>query len=85
VLDVRERPERAAARDRTGGRAGEALSVEDIAGRLDDRFRFLRVLGSLDPVSHGIAVNADPCHEVAMYMKTEILRIISELSEPFAP
>jgi phosphatidylserine/phosphatidylglycerophosphate/cardiolipin synthase-like enzyme len=32
------------------------------------------VLGSLDPVSHGIAVNADPCRQIALFVKTEILR-----------
>jgi phosphatidylserine/phosphatidylglycerophosphate/cardiolipin synthase-like enzyme len=40
------------------------------------------VLGSVDPVTHGITVAADPTGDLARYMKTEIDRIISHLSEP---
>ena len=43
------------------------------------------VLGSVDPVTHGVAVAAQPVEELARYMKAEIQRIITELSEPYVP
>jgi phosphatidylserine/phosphatidylglycerophosphate/cardiolipin synthase-like enzyme len=43
------------------------------------------VLGSVDPVSHGVAVAAQPVEELARYMKAEIQRIITQLSEPYVP
>jgi phosphatidylserine/phosphatidylglycerophosphate/cardiolipin synthase-like enzyme len=43
------------------------------------------VLGSVDPVSHGVAVAAQPVEELARYMKAEIQRIITELGEPYVP
>jgi phosphatidylserine/phosphatidylglycerophosphate/cardiolipin synthase-like enzyme len=42
------------------------------------------VLGSVDPVTHGIAVAAEPTGELARYMKNEIKRIINDLSEPLS-
>jgi phosphatidylserine/phosphatidylglycerophosphate/cardiolipin synthase-like enzyme len=43
------------------------------------------VLGSVAPVTHGIAVAADPTGDLARYMKTEIQRIVGSLSEPYVP
>jgi phosphatidylserine/phosphatidylglycerophosphate/cardiolipin synthase-like enzyme len=43
------------------------------------------VLGSVDQVTHGIAVSADASRQLALYMKAEITRIIDELGEPYAP
>jgi len=43
------------------------------------------VLGSVDQVSHGVAVAAQPVEELAHYMKAEIQRIITQLSEPYVP
>ncbi len=43
------------------------------------------VLGSVDPVSHGVAVAPQPVEELARYMKSEIQRIIAQLSEPYVP
>jgi phosphatidylserine/phosphatidylglycerophosphate/cardiolipin synthase-like enzyme len=43
------------------------------------------VLGSVDQVSHGVAVAAQPVEDLARYMKAEIQRIITQLSEPYVP
>jgi phosphatidylserine/phosphatidylglycerophosphate/cardiolipin synthase-like enzyme len=43
------------------------------------------VLGSVDPVTHGIPVSADASRELALYMEAEITRIIDELGEPSVP
>jgi phosphatidylserine/phosphatidylglycerophosphate/cardiolipin synthase-like enzyme len=43
------------------------------------------VLGSVDPVTHGVAVAVDPTGDLARHMKAEIQRIIADLSEPFVP
>jgi phosphatidylserine/phosphatidylglycerophosphate/cardiolipin synthase-like enzyme len=43
------------------------------------------VLGSVDQVSHGVAVAAQPVEDLAHYMKAEIQRIITQLSEPYVP
>jgi phosphatidylserine/phosphatidylglycerophosphate/cardiolipin synthase-like enzyme len=43
------------------------------------------VLGSVDPVSHGVAVAERPVEAIARHMKAEIQRIISQLSEPYVP
>lgn len=43
------------------------------------------VLGSVLPETHGITVDPDPCRELALYLKNEIKRIISNLSEPYVP
>jgi phosphatidylserine/phosphatidylglycerophosphate/cardiolipin synthase-like enzyme len=43
------------------------------------------VLGSVDQVSHGVAVAAHPVEDLARYMKAEIQRIITQLSEPYVP
>ena len=43
------------------------------------------VLGSVDPVSHGVAVAERPVEALARHMKAEIQRIISQLSEPYVP
>jgi phosphatidylserine/phosphatidylglycerophosphate/cardiolipin synthase-like enzyme len=43
------------------------------------------VLGSVEPVSHGVAVAPQPCEEIARHMKAEIQRIITALSEPYVP
>jgi phosphatidylserine/phosphatidylglycerophosphate/cardiolipin synthase-like enzyme len=40
------------------------------------------VLGSVDPVSHGVTVSASESETFAVYMKKEIPRIINDLSEP---
>jgi phosphatidylserine/phosphatidylglycerophosphate/cardiolipin synthase-like enzyme len=43
------------------------------------------VLGSVLPETHGIIVAADPTGDLARFMKTEIERIIHDLSEPYVP
>jgi hypothetical protein len=43
------------------------------------------VLGSVDPVSHGVAVAERPVEAIARHMKAEIQRIINQLSEPYVP
>ena len=43
------------------------------------------VLGSVAPRTHGVAVAADETGELAGYLKTEIQRIIRDLSEPYVP
>jgi hypothetical protein len=43
------------------------------------------VLGSVDPVSHGVAVAPQPVEDIARHMKGEIQRIITQLSEPYVP
>jgi phosphatidylserine/phosphatidylglycerophosphate/cardiolipin synthase-like enzyme len=43
------------------------------------------VLGSVSPKTHGIVVAADPTGDLARYMKKEIQRIITDLSEPYVP
>lgn len=43
------------------------------------------VLGSVDQVSHGVPVAAQPVEELARHMKAEIQRIITQLSEPYVP
>jgi phosphatidylserine/phosphatidylglycerophosphate/cardiolipin synthase-like enzyme len=43
------------------------------------------VLGSVDKVTHGIAVDPDPTGDLARFMKAEIERIIGDLSEKYVP
>jgi phosphatidylserine/phosphatidylglycerophosphate/cardiolipin synthase-like enzyme len=43
------------------------------------------VLGSVLPETHGIAVEANPTGDLARFMKSEIERIIQNLSEPYVP
>ena len=43
------------------------------------------MLGSVYPVSHGVAVAERPVEAIARHMKAEIQRIISQLSEPYVP
>jgi phosphatidylserine/phosphatidylglycerophosphate/cardiolipin synthase-like enzyme len=43
------------------------------------------VLGSVDPVTHGIPVAEDVTGKLARHMKREIERIISDLSAPYVP
>jgi phosphatidylserine/phosphatidylglycerophosphate/cardiolipin synthase-like enzyme len=43
------------------------------------------VLGSVDQVTHGVPVAAQPVEELARHMKAEIQRIITQLGEPYVP
>ena len=69
--------------DQTGWAWNGSFNYTEPANDYNDENIF--VLGSVDPVIHGIDVAADPTGDLAKHMKTEIQRIISDLSEKYVP